>query len=119
MLRGLQYMRARAAAPGAVHFAARRAALSATAAPGASPLAPASLVKAVREATGAPMLECRNALVAVGAQASAAAAVDAARAWLRARGVSGAASRSGRVAAQGYVFAAQLLQHDWMVKRDV
>lgn len=69
-------------------------------------LAPASLVKLVRAATGAPLLECRAALVAGGAQPSAEAAVAAARGWLRARGVAAAGARSGKVAAQGWVAAA-------------
>ena len=65
----------------------------------APPVVPASLVKALREQTGAPMMDCRNALVAEGNDV--ARAVD----WLRKKGVAAASKKAGRVAANGLVAA--------------
>lgn len=61
---------------------------------------PAAAVKALRDRTGAPMMECRNALAAEGGDMER--AVD----WLRKRGAAAAGSKSGRAAAQGLVAAA-------------
>src|SRR5262245_47534926 len=57
----------------------------------------AAQVKALREKTGAGMMDCKNALVE--AQGD----VDAAIEWLRARGLARAAQRAQRVAAEGLV----------------
>ncbi len=65
----------------------------------ASP-ASAALVKQLREMTGAPMMECKNALVAEGGDIQK--AVD----WLRKKGVAAASKKAGRAAAQGLVAVA-------------
>lgn len=57
----------------------------------------ASLVKALREKTGAGMMDCKKALTETGADLEA--AVD----WLRKKGLSAAAKRSGRIARDGLV----------------
>ncbi|MGN1092000.1 MAG: translation elongation factor Ts [Alphaproteobacteria bacterium] len=57
----------------------------------------ASLVKELREKTGAGMMECKKALTECNADMEA--AVD----WLRKKGLSVAAKKAGRVAAQGLV----------------
>lgn len=57
----------------------------------------ATLVKELREKTGAGMMDCKNALVASNADMEA--AVD----WLRAKGLAKAAKKAGRVAAEGLV----------------
>jgi hypothetical protein len=76
-----------------------RAAAAARRAPPARALSavPASLVKALRERTGAPISECAAALAASGAD------VEAAVDWLRKKGVSVANKKAGRAAAQGLV----------------
>ena len=57
----------------------------------------AALVKALREQTGAGMMDCKKALTETGGDLEA--AVD----WLRKKGLSQAAKKSGRVAAEGLV----------------
>jgi elongation factor Ts len=57
----------------------------------------AALVKELRERTGAGMMDCRKALAETGGDLEA--AVD----WLRKKGLSAAAKKSGRVAAEGLV----------------
>ena len=58
---------------------------------------PVSSVKQLREITGAPMMECKNALVAEGGD------VDKAAAWLRKKGMAIAGKKSGRDASQGLI----------------
>ncbi len=60
---------------------------------------PAKDVKALRELTGAPMLDCRNALAETGGD------LDKATELLRARGVAQAAKRAGAEATEGVVQA--------------
>ena len=60
----------------------------------------ASMVKELREQTGAGMMDCKQALSANDGNMEA--AVD----WLRAKGLSKAAKKSGRVAAEGLVAVA-------------
>ena len=55
----------------------------------------ASLVKELREKTGAGMLDCKKALEATGADLNA--AID----WLREKGISKAAKKADRIAAEG------------------
>jgi elongation factor Ts len=57
----------------------------------------AALVKELREMTGAGMMDCKNALT------ENAGSIEAAVDWLRAKGLSKAAKKSGRVAAEGLV----------------
>jgi len=57
----------------------------------------ASMVKDLRESTGAGMMDCKKALVEANGDMEA--AVD----WLRKKGLSAAAKKSGRVAAEGLV----------------
>jgi elongation factor Ts len=57
----------------------------------------ASLVKDLREKTGAGMMDCKNALTEVAGD------IEAAVDWLRKKGLSKAAKKSGRVAAEGLV----------------
>ncbi len=57
----------------------------------------AALVKDLREKSGAGMMDCKNALVE--SKGDIEAAID----WLRAKGLSKAAKKSGRVAAEGLV----------------
>ena len=59
----------------------------------------ASLVKDLREKTGAGMMDCKKALVETAGDFEA--AVD----WLRTKGLAAAAKKSGRVASQGLVAA--------------
>ena len=60
----------------------------------------ASLVKDLREKSGAGMMDCKNALKETDGD------VEAAIDWLRAKGLSKAAKKSGRVAAEGLVAVA-------------
>jgi elongation factor Ts len=60
----------------------------------------ASLVKELREKTGAGMMDCKKALTETDADLEA--AVD----WLRKKGLSAAAKKAGRTAAEGLVAAA-------------
>jgi len=57
----------------------------------------AALVKDLRETTGAGMMDCKKALVEAGGDMQA--AID----WLRKKGLSAAAKKSGRVASEGLV----------------
>ena len=57
----------------------------------------ASLVKQLREMTGAGMMDCKKALAEVDAD------LEAAVEWLRKKGLAAAAKKSGRVAAEGLV----------------
>jgi elongation factor Ts len=57
----------------------------------------ASLVKDLREKTGAGMMDCKNALTA------AAGDIEGAIDWLRKKGLAAAAKKSGRVASEGLV----------------
>ena len=57
----------------------------------------AALVKALREQTGAGMMDCKRALTECGGE------LDAATDWLRKKGLSAAAKKSGRVAADGLI----------------
>jgi elongation factor Ts len=57
----------------------------------------AALVKDLRETTGAGMMDCKKALTETGGDMQA--AID----WLRQKGLSAAAKKSGRVAAEGLI----------------
>ncbi len=80
----------------------RHVLFSSTAAPASAPSAspPAALIKALRESTGAPMLDCRNALAASNNK------VPAAEDWLRKKGMAAATKKAGRSASQGLIAAA-------------
>ncbi|MFM8417731.1 MAG: translation elongation factor Ts, partial [Actinomycetota bacterium] len=54
-------------------------------------------VQALRQATGAGMMDCKKALEECGGD------VEAAKNWLREKGIAGAAKRAGRDADQGAV----------------
>ncbi len=60
----------------------------------------AALVKALREKSGAGMMDCRNALQETGGD------VEAATDWLRAKGHAKAAKKADRIAAEGVVAVA-------------
>ncbi len=57
----------------------------------------AALVKDLREKTGSGMMDCKNALTETGGD------IEAAVDWLRKKGLSKAAKKSGRIAAEGLV----------------
>ena len=57
----------------------------------------AALVKELREKTGAGMMDCKNALTEVAGD------IEAGVDWLRKKGLSKAAKKSGRIAAEGLV----------------
>src|SRR3546814_17938444 len=57
----------------------------------------AALVKELREASGAGMMDCKKALTESGGD------LEAAVAWLRKKGLAAAAKKAGRVAAEGLV----------------
>src|SRR5690606_42139119 len=57
----------------------------------------ASMVKELREKTGAGMMDCKSALNETGGDMEA--AVD----WLRTKGLAKAAKKAGRVAAEGLI----------------
>ena len=57
----------------------------------------AGMVKDLREKTGAGMMDCKNALAETGGD------VEAAVDWLRKKGISKAAKKAGRVAAEGLI----------------
>ena len=57
----------------------------------------AAMVKELRERTGAGMMDCKTALTETGGDTEA--AID----WLRKKGLSKAAKKAGRVAAEGLV----------------
>ncbi len=60
----------------------------------------ASLVKELREATGAGMMDCKKALIETGGE------IDAAVDWLRKSGMAAVAKKASRVAAEGLVAVA-------------
>ncbi len=60
----------------------------------------ASLVKELREKTGAGMMDCKNALNETGGN------IEEAVDWLRKKGLAAAAKKAGRVAAEGLIGAA-------------
>jgi elongation factor Ts len=60
----------------------------------------ASLVKDLREKTGAGMMDCKRALTETAGE------IEAAVDWLRKKGLSAAAKKAGRVAAEGLIGAA-------------
>src|ERR1700730_6527640 len=68
----------------------------------------AAMVKDLREKTGAGMMDCKNALGETGGE------IEAAIDWLRKKGLSKAAKKSGRVAAEGLV-AVAVRGHDGVV----
>ena len=57
----------------------------------------AALVKELRELTGAGMMDCKKALTEAGGD------VEAAKDWLRKKGLATAAKKAGRVAAEGLI----------------
>jgi elongation factor Ts len=57
----------------------------------------ASLVKELREKTGAGMMDCKRALGDTGGD------IEAAVDWLRTKGLAAAAKKSGRIAAEGLI----------------
>src|SRR5476651_2283481 len=58
---------------------------------------PGSMVKELRDKTGAGMMDCKNALIETNGDMEA--AID----WLRKKGISKAAKKAGRAAAEGLV----------------
>ncbi len=60
----------------------------------------ASLVKELRDKTGAGMMDCKRALGETGGE------IEAAVDWLRKKGLAAAAKKAGRVAAEGLIGAA-------------
>src|ERR1700749_4561572 len=59
----------------------------------------AAMVKDLRESTGAGMMDCKAALTETGGD------MTAAQDWLRKKGLSKAAKKAGRVAAEGLIGA--------------
>src|ERR1700733_84717 len=57
----------------------------------------AALVKDLRDKTGAPMMDCKKALIETDGD------IEAAIDWLRKKGLAAAAKKSGRIAAEGLV----------------
>jgi elongation factor Ts len=70
----------------------------------------AALVKDLREKSGAGMMDCKKALTATDGD------LDAAIDWLRTKGLSAAAKKSGRVAAEGLIGVASAPQLAAMVE---
>src|ERR1700755_2998182 len=70
----------------------------------------AALVEELREKTGAGMMDCKKALGEAGGDLEA--AVD----WLRKKGLSAAAKKSGRVAAEGLIGVAAVPRRAAMVE---
>jgi elongation factor Ts len=70
----------------------------------------AALVKDLREKSGAGMMDCKKALTATDGD------LDAAIDWLRKKGLSAAAKKSGRVAAEGLIGVASAPQVAAMVE---
>ncbi|MCJ1321414.1 hypothetical protein MMC15_006759 [Xylographa vitiligo] len=70
----------------------------------------AALVKALREKTGAGMMDCKKALTESGGD------VETAVDWLRKKGLAAAAKKSGRVTAEGLVGVASAPQAAAMVE---
>ena len=60
----------------------------------------ASMIKDLREATGAGMMDCKKALNETNGD------FEAAKDWLREKGIAGAAKKSGRIASEGLVAVA-------------
>ena len=61
----------------------------------------ASLVKQLREQTGAGMMACKRALTEMGGD------IEKAIDWLRKKGLAAAAKKAGRVASEGLIAVAQ------------
>ena len=59
----------------------------------------AAMVKELRESTGAGMMDCKAALTETAGD------MTAAQDWLRKKGLSKAAKKSGRIAAEGLIVA--------------
>ena len=59
----------------------------------------ASMVKELRETSGAGMLDCKKALEATNGN------MEEAINWLREKGISKAAKKASRIAAEGFAFA--------------
>jgi elongation factor Ts len=74
-----------------------------------APVISASLVKELREQTGAGMMDCKRALAETGGD------IEAARVLLRERGVASAAKRAGRETTEGLVGYRQGDAHSTMV----
>ena len=70
----------------------------------------ATMVKDLREKTGAGMMDCKAALTETNGD------VEAAIDWLRAKGLSRAAKKAGRVAAEGLVAVAAQGKHAVMIE---
>jgi elongation factor Ts len=70
----------------------------------------ASLVKDLRDKTGAGMMDCKKALTEVSGD------VEAAIDWLRKKGLAAAAKKSGRVASEGLIGVAQEANRAAMVE---
>jgi elongation factor Ts len=58
---------------------------------------PAAIIKQLREATGAGVLDCRKALEQTGGD------IDKAKAWLKDKGLASAAKKSDRAAKEGLI----------------
>jgi elongation factor Ts len=77
----------------------------------------AALVKQLREMTGAGLMDCKKALAETAeGQANEAAWLEAAADWLRAKGISKAAKKAGRVAAEGLIGVASDGKHAALVE---
>ena len=70
----------------------------------------AALVRDLREKTGAGMMDCKKALTESGGE------IEVAVDWLRKKGLSSAAKKSGRVAAEGLVGVASAPQRAAMIE---
>ncbi len=70
----------------------------------------AAMVKALRENTGAGMMDCKRALTETGGD------VETAVDWLRKKGLAAAAKKSGRVAAEGLIGVASAPRRAAMVE---
>lgn len=71
---------------------------------------PASLVKELRERTGAGMMECKRALEESGGD------LEKAIEWMRKQGIAKAAKKAGRIAAEGQIFIATSSREGVMVE---
>lgn len=74
----------------------------------AAPKLPVELIKSLRQTSGAPMVECKDALTAVfagkgNADISSNTAIDLAIEWLRKKGSATASKKADRVAMEGHV----------------
>ena len=89
--------------PSLPHVPLRWLFATASAAPASADVkVPVALVKQLRESTGAPMMECRNALAAPDVACDIEKAID----WLRKKGMAAASKKAGRTAAQGLIATA-------------